>query len=135
MFRQLYSGEKLNEYLVTADGVLTAPATLSSDSITASSDGSKYINKGTVLATITSGSNSGLVGPYASAATDGRESTSNIVGICNDMRIVDFGDTIISYAYQATVREDKIICDGVMGSVSDGVKSALRTSKVQILFR
>lgn len=41
----------------------------------------KILQPGTVLAKITSGGDSGKVGPFQTGATDGRQTTTNIVGL------------------------------------------------------
>lgn len=43
--------------------------------------GQKILQPGTVLAKITSGAESGKVGPFSAAATDGRQTLANIVGL------------------------------------------------------
>jgi hypothetical protein len=43
----------------------------------------KVLQPGTVIAKITSGGDSGKVGVFASTATDGRQTLTNIVGLCN----------------------------------------------------
>lgn len=46
--------------------------------------GQKVLQRGTVMAKITSGAESGKIGPYTTdaAVTDGRSTAANIVGIC-----------------------------------------------------
>ena len=43
--------------------------------------GQKILQPGTVMAKITSGGDSGKIGPFSAAATDGRQTAANIVGI------------------------------------------------------
>ncbi len=45
------------------------------------STGQKILQPGTVLAKITSGGDSGKVGPFSAQASDGRQTLANIVGI------------------------------------------------------
>lgn len=44
-------------------------------------DSNKVLQPGTIMAKITSGGNTGLFGPFQAGATDGRQTTTNIVGI------------------------------------------------------
>lgn len=44
--------------------------------------GQKILQPGTVMAKITSGGDAGKVGPFSAAATDGRQTAANIVGLC-----------------------------------------------------
>jgi hypothetical protein len=43
----------------------------------------KILQPGTVLAKITSGGDSGKIGPFQAGVADGRQTLANIVGICN----------------------------------------------------
>lgn len=80
-----------NEYLRSTRGRKTESYTLAASTITARTidgvAGQKILQPGTVLAKITSGADSGKVGPFQGQAgttvTDGRQTLANIVGICN----------------------------------------------------
>jgi hypothetical protein len=66
-------GNKFESYTLAAS---TVPA-VTIDGFT----GQKILQPGTVLAKITSGGDSGAVGPYDAGALDGRQTAANIVGI------------------------------------------------------
>jgi hypothetical protein len=135
MYLTTKSGVAVNEYLYSTVGAAFDSATLAASTVTADEDGTKYLQKGTVLATITSGADSGKVGAYASGASDGRETDSNIVGILDTFAVVTEGDALVGYLYKGVVNEDKVYSDGTQGSVAAGVKTALQTSSIDILFR
>ncbi|HEY6019711.1 MAG TPA: hypothetical protein VIY48_07365 [Candidatus Paceibacterota bacterium] len=77
-----------NEFLRSTRDVKTDSWTFAASSILARTiDGTsqKILQPGTVLAKITSGGESGKVGPYSSdtvGVTDGRSTTANIIGLC-----------------------------------------------------
>lgn len=74
-----------NEFLRSVRDVKTESYTLAAASVPArtidSVTGQKILQPGTVLAKITSGGDSGKVGPFSAAATDGRQTAANIVGL------------------------------------------------------
>lgn len=75
-----------NEFLrSTKDDTLTESYTLAAATVPAQTiDGfpnQKIVQPGTVMAKITSGSDAGKVGPFSAAATDGRQTLANIVGL------------------------------------------------------
>lgn len=80
-----------NEYLRSTKGRRTESYTLAASTVTAKTidgvAGQKILQPGTVLAKITSGADSGKVGPFQGQAgttiTDGRQTLANIVGIVN----------------------------------------------------
>jgi hypothetical protein len=129
------TGVAVNEYLYSDIGTAFDSATLADGSITADADGNKFLQKGTVLAKIISGVDSGKVGPYALAATDGRQTAGNIVGISDRYMDVTEGDMEVGYLYAGTATEDRVWCDGVQGSLSADVKAALRGASIDILLR
>lgn len=74
-----------NEFLASVRDVKTASYTFASAAIpteTIDGDALKVLQPGTVIAKATSGGSSGKVGVFDDAATDGRQTTANIVGIC-----------------------------------------------------
>lgn len=77
-----------NEILRSTRGVLTESYTLAAATIPSNTidgvSGQKIVQPGLVLAKITSGGDSGKVGPaiIGSSLTDGRQTATNIVGIC-----------------------------------------------------
>jgi hypothetical protein len=74
-----------NEYLRSTQDVKVESYTLAAASVPARTidgvAGQKILQPGTVMAKITSGGDSGKVGPFSAAATDGRQTAANIVGL------------------------------------------------------
>lgn len=65
----------------------------------------KMLQSGEVLAKITSGGDTGKVGPYMAGVTDGRQTAANIVGINNTFlpwQLLEH-DTDVAVVYEATV--------------------------------
>jgi hypothetical protein len=75
-----------NEFLRSTQDVKVESYTLAAASVLARTidgvAGQKILKPGTVLAKITSGGDSGKVGPFNAQATDGRQTAANIVGLC-----------------------------------------------------
>lgn len=74
-----------NEFLRSTQDIKTesytvAAATVPSRTIDGVA-GQKVLQPGTVMAKITSGANSGKIGPFRTGATDGRQTAANIVGL------------------------------------------------------
>jgi hypothetical protein len=79
-----YSAFGRNEYLKhSRSGATFESYTVAASTIPADADGNKVLQAGTVLAKITSGGDSGKVGPFSATATDGRQTAGNIVGVCD----------------------------------------------------
>jgi hypothetical protein len=74
-----------NEFLRSTKGIKTESYTLAAATVPArtidGTPGQKILQPGTVLAKITSGADSGKVGPFQAGATDGRQTLANIVGL------------------------------------------------------
>lgn len=74
-----------NEFLRSTQDVKTESYTLAASTVPAKTidgvAGQKILKPGTVLAKITSGGESGKVGPFQAGATDGRQTAANIVGL------------------------------------------------------
>lgn len=70
-----------NEYLRSTRGHIFEHYTVAASTVAADVNGNKVLQTGTVLSKITSGADSGKVGPFAPAASDGRQTVGNIVGI------------------------------------------------------
>jgi hypothetical protein len=73
-----------NEFLRSTQDVKYEHYTLAKETVPSRTiDGSaqKILQPGTVLARITSGPSVGKIGPFSAAATDGRQTLANIVGI------------------------------------------------------
>lgn len=129
------SGVAVNEYLYSTIGAAFDSATLAASTVTADTYGNKIVNKGTVLARVTSGTDSGKVGEYDSEASDGRQTSGNIVGISDRWLDVTRGDGEMAYLYAGTVTTAKVICDGVQGTVGSTEKAAMQSTSMNILFR
>lgn len=67
-------------------------------------DDLKVLQPGTVIAKITSGAGSGKVGVFDSGATDGRQTTSNIVGVVDTFLPweLEERDADVAVTYEAT---------------------------------
>jgi hypothetical protein len=96
-----------NEYLRSTQDVKTESYTVAAATIpvrTIDGTSQKILQPGTVIAKITSGGDSGKVGPFQEGATDGRQTAANIVGL-NDTflpwQLLE-RDVEISVVYQAT---------------------------------
>lgn len=79
----------VNQFLRSTQDVKVESYTVAASTIPARTidgvSGQKILQPGTVMAKITSGGESGKIGPYSSdttGVTDGRSSTANIVGLC-----------------------------------------------------
>lgn len=74
-----------NEFLRSTKILQTESYTLAASTVTARTidgvGGQKILQPGTVLAKITSGADTGKVGPFQAGATDGRQTAANIVGL------------------------------------------------------
>src|SRR6188472_3100955 len=77
----------IREYLRSTKGKRTESYTLAGATVPArtidGAAGQKILQKGTVLAKITSGPDAGKVGPFQAGVTDGRQTAANIVGLCD----------------------------------------------------
>ena len=97
-----------NEFLRSTQDVKVESYTLAASTVPAQTiDGvanQKIVQPGTVMAKITSGGDSGKVGPFQANATDGRQTAANIVGLC--MTFLPWQtmerDVEIGVVYQAT---------------------------------
>jgi len=131
------SGLEVLEYLYSTEGTQFDSYTLDADTVTTTDDDSKkYLNKGTVLAKITSPvTASGLVGPYLETATDGRQLTYNIVGINDTFADCSEGDVEVGVLVSGTVRESKITMGSATGALPPTFKELLRTATLDILIK
>lgn len=67
--------------------------------------GQKILQMGTAIAKITSGANSGMVGPVQAGVTDGRQTLANVVGLCDTFlpwQLME-RDVEVSVAYECSV--------------------------------
>lgn len=121
MHYSITSGEAPNEYLFSQVGHATRSVTIASGAVNANDNGNHILNKGAVLAKITSGVNIDKYGPFETTATDGRQTTANIVGINDTYANVDDGDVLAGSTYKGTVRSDVVTVDvaGVHTAIKD----------------
>ncbi len=101
----------VNNFLRSTKGVLTDSRTVAKDSFPVDKDsttGQKTLQKGDVIAKITSGADSGKFGVYSTdtvGVTDGRSDIANVVGICQSYypyQLMD-RDVDIAVVYAASV--------------------------------
>lgn len=97
-----------NEYLrstqdVKFESYTVAAATVPAQTIDGAT-GQKILKPGTVMAKITSGADSGKIGPFQAGVADGRQTLANIVGL-NDTflpwQLIE-RDVEVAVAYEAT---------------------------------
>ncbi|MHB0913932.1 MAG: hypothetical protein ACYC2Y_10905 [Armatimonadota bacterium] len=123
-----YSGR--TEYLAAAPGRLGA-VTLDADLFTADASGDIVLQPGTLLA---KPSASDLWGPYASTASDGRETATNNVLVLHDyVEGLEDGDREASVLLEGLALGSKVILeDGT--AISDALKDALRSRLCDVQF-
>lgn len=98
-----------NHYLRSTQDVKTQSYTVAASTIPARTidghTGQKVLQPGTVMAKITSGADSGKIGPYLVDALDGRQTLTNIVGLCNTFLPFQLmeRDVDIAVVYEASV--------------------------------
>lgn len=127
------TGRKKLEYLKSQEGVFL-PLTLSSGVVSADSDGNKLVIPGTVLGKITasgSGYDTNKYGPFDSGASDGRETAVCLLDTYANLKD---GDLEVGGLFEGHVVTARVTSDGVLGTVSDAVKSALRSVTSDIHF-
>lgn len=97
-----------NEYLRSTQDVKKESYTVAAATVPARTidghTGQKVLQPGTVLAKITSGADSGKVGPFQPGVTDGRQTAANIVGLNHTFlpwQLIE-RDVEVAVAYQAT---------------------------------
>lgn len=98
-----------NEFLRSTEGTKDESYTVAASTIvtrTVDGDAVKVLQPGTVMAKITSGGESGKIGPYDTqvATTDGREDSANIVGLAKTFLPwqLDERDVEIAVTYECT---------------------------------
>ena len=131
------SGLVVKEYLYSTEGTQFDSYTLDADTVTTvDSDSEKYLNKGVVLAKITSPATaSGLVGPYLETATDGRQLTYGIVGINDTFADCSEGDVEVGVLVTGTVKESELLMGSADGALPPTYKGLLRTATLDILIK
>lgn len=101
----------------------------------------KILQSGETMAAITSGAESGKIGPFQAGATDGRQTLANIVGV-NDTflpyQLMD-RDVEVAVAYEATLRQAWCFerdASGVRIALSNTTADAMVSKKsLSILFK
>lgn len=130
-----------NEYLRSTKGQKTEPYTLAASTVPARTidgvAGQKILKRGTVLAKITSGADSGKVGPFQAGAVDGRADTANIVGLNNTFlpwqlmeRDVEVAATYECSAVQAWCIE--LDAGGAEIALTNATRDAMRSGNVGV---
>src|SRR5689334_6835392 len=74
----------VNEYLRSTQDVKYESYTVAAStipSVTIEGSAQKILDRGVVMAKITSGADAGKVGPFQAGVTDGRQTAANIVGL------------------------------------------------------
>lgn len=121
-----------NVYLRSVRDVKTESYTFAKSGIpteTIDGDTQKVLQPGTVLAKITSGADTGKVGAFDTTATDGRQTTANIVGI-NDTflpwQLLE-RDVEVAAVYEATVVQAWCFqyTAGVRAALSNATRDAI----------
>jgi len=129
------SGIVMNEYLYSTVGATFDSATLDKDTVdTVDSDNNKYLNRGVVLSVINTGAASGLVGPYDTGASDGRELSTGIVGVNDTFADLTNGDVEVGVLTHGVVNESGVTVNGVEGTVTSTQKGYLRSGICDITF-
>jgi hypothetical protein len=131
------SGITVKEYLASSVGNVFKSGTIDADQVsTTDSDSNKYLDKGVVLARITSpAAASGLVGPYDPTATDGRQLSYGIQGINDTFADLSEGDVDCGVLIKGTVYESKIKMGAADGALPPTYKTLLRTDTLDITFK
>jgi hypothetical protein len=131
------SGLVVKEYLYSTEGTQFDSYTLDDGAVTTvDSNSKKYLNKGVVLARITSPATaSGLVGPWLETATDGRQLSYNIVGINDTFADCSEGDVEVGVLVVGTVKESELLMGSADGALPPTYKELLRTATLDILVK
>ncbi|MFD5451678.1 MULTISPECIES: hypothetical protein [Streptomyces] len=128
----------VNEFLRSTQDVKYESYTVAHNSVPVTTvfDGSdqKILDRGVVMAKITSGPDAGKIGPFQAGATDGRADTANIVGL-NDTflpwqlleRDVEVGVVYECTAVQGWCKE--LVADGTSVALTNATADAMRGGK------
>lgn len=101
----------------------------------------KVLQPGTVMAKITSGEESGKIGPFQAGVSDGRQTLANIVGICNTFLPWQLLNRDVEIAVVVDARVVQEWCfeydeDGVRVELTNTTAAALNAEKgLNILFQ
>jgi hypothetical protein len=128
----------VNEFLRSTQDVKYESYTLAASTVPATDDfdgtQQKILDRGVVIAKITSGAEAGKVGPFQAGATDGRGDTANIVGL-NDTflpwQLLD-RDVEIGVVYECTAVQGwckELAADGTSVALTNATADAMRGGK------
>lgn len=132
-----------NEFLRSTQDIKTESYTCAASTVPVrtidGAAGQKILQPGTVMAKITSGGESGKVGPYSTdtaGVTDGRSTATNIVGLNTTFlpwtlveRDVEISVTYQCTAYQAWCLEYTLAGGAVPQALSNATADAMRSVK------
>ena len=135
----------VREYLRSTRGKKVESYTLAGATVPArtidGAPGQKILQKGTVLAKVTSGPDAGKVGPRQVGATDGREVLTNIVGLCDTFlpwQLIE-RDVEVGAAYECVAVQGwcvELDAAGAEVVLPDATADAMRGTKgLDILFK
>lgn len=122
-----------NAYLRSTKDVKTDSYTFAKTGIPAETidgeAGQKVLQPGTVVAKITSGGDAGKIGVFDSGATDGRQTTANIVGVVDTFlpwQLME-RDVEVAVVYEATVVQAWCFeyVAGVRGALGNTTRDAM----------
>lgn len=125
-----YTNFGRNEYLRSTVGNRFESYTCARTSVPADTEGNRVLQAGTVMAKITSGGDSGKIGPFSAAATDGRQTAANIVGVCDsflpyqlndfdrEVAVLKSGRVVASACYAYTAAEVSPGTRGLAGATT-----------------
>jgi hypothetical protein len=133
-----------NNYLRSTRDVKPTSFTCSAESVPATEidgfGGQKVLQPGTVMAKITSGPEAGKIGPFNAAATDGRQTAGNIVGLNNTFlpwQLME-RDVEIAVVYECTAVQAwclEYTDDATIVPLTDATADAMRGTKtLDIMF-
>lgn len=127
-----------NEYLRSVRDVKTESYTVAASTVPSQTidgvAGQKILQPGTVMAKITSGGESGKIGPYTLQAgvTDGRQTAANIVGV-NDTFLpwqLMERDVEVAVVYEAAIVDGRLLeldASGAWAAASAATMTTLKT--------
>ena len=135
-----------NEFLRSVRDVKTESYTCAASTVPSQTidgvSGQKILQPGTVMAKITSGAETGKVGPFTLEAgnTDGRKTAANIVGINNTFLPWQLAerDVEIAVVYEAAIVGSRLIeldATGVWAAASAGTLTTLGTGTAVYEYR
>lgn len=125
-----------NEFLRSKENVKTESFTLAASTVPVQTiDGftpQKIVQPGTVLAKITSGTDTGKVGPFQAGVTDGRQTVANIVGLCQTF--IPW-QTLVRDVDVAAVQEASVVQGWCFELQADGTAIALTNTTAAAMQR